>query len=77
MLTLTANVFTGKCYLSSVMRILFPTNIYLFKENKRDARGRCEICSKLTMKTLERDRCSFGVLIVDFEHISHVFQMFP
>ena len=28
--------------------------IYLLKFNNRNTRTRCEICSKLTMKTLER-----------------------
>ena len=31
-----------------------PANIYLFKVNNRSARKRCETCSKLTIKTLER-----------------------
>ena len=37
-------------------------------------KGRCEICSKLTIKTPERHQrhCS-GVFIVNFEHISHLF----
>ena len=29
-------------------------NIYLFKVNKRNARKKFKICSKLTVKTLER-----------------------
>ena len=29
-------------------------NIYLFKVNNKNNRKRCEICSKLTMKTSER-----------------------
>ena len=28
----------------------FPANIFLFKEDKKRARKRCEICSKLTIK---------------------------
>ena len=32
----------------------FPANIYLFKFNKRNTRKRCEICSKLTIKTPEQ-----------------------
>ena len=33
---------------------------------------RCEICSKLTIKTPKRRQwCRFGVFIVNFEHISH------
>ena len=31
-----------------------PGNIYLFKLNSRNTRKRCEICSKLTIKTPER-----------------------
>ena len=34
---------------------------------------RCEICSKLTIKTPKRRQwCRFGVFIVSFEHISHL-----
>ena len=33
---------------------LFPVNIYLFKVNNRSTRKRCEICSKLAIKTPER-----------------------
>ena len=32
----------------------FPANNYLFKVNNKNDRKRCEICSKLTMKTPER-----------------------
>ena len=54
-----------------------PVRIYLLKANKRNARTRCEICSKLTIKTPERRqwRCS-GVFIVTFEHISHLVLVF-
>ena len=31
-----------------------PASIYLFKVKNRNSRKRCEICSKLTIKTLER-----------------------
>ena len=53
-----------------------PAGIYLFKVN-RNTRTRCEICSKLTLKTPERCewRCS-GVFIVNYEHISHLVQLF-
>ena len=30
-----------------------PANIYLLKVNNRNTRKRCEICSKLTIKTTE------------------------
>ena len=39
--------------------------------NNRSARKRCEIYSKLTIKTSERRH--WRVFIVNFEHISHVF----
>ena len=32
----------------------FPAGIYLLKVNNRNSRTRCEICSKLTIKTPER-----------------------
>ena len=50
-----------------------PGNIYLLKIN-RNTKKMCEICSKLTTKTLERRQwCRFGVFIVNFEYISHLF----
>ena len=54
-----------------------PANIYLFKFNNRNTRKRCEMCSKLTIKTPER--CHWrhsGVSIVNFERISHLFLVF-
>ena len=49
-------------------------NIYLFTFNNRNTRKRCEICSKVTIKTPERRQCRrSGVFIVNFEHISHHF----
>ena len=32
----------------------YQTNIYLFKVNNRNSRKRCEICSKLKIKTPEQ-----------------------
>ena len=55
----------------------FPTNIYLFKVNNRNTRRRCEICSKLTIKTPER--CHWrpiGVFVDNLEHISQPFLVF-
>ena len=37
----------------------FPANIYLFKVDDRNTRKRNEICSKLTIKTLERPWCLY------------------
>ena len=42
-----------------------PAEIYMFKVNKRNTRTRCEICSKLTIKTPEQRR----VFTANFEHI--------
>ena len=44
----------------------------MFKVNRKTGK-RCEICSKLTLKTPERRQWRHsGVFIVDFEHISHL-----
>ena len=48
-----------------------PANIYLFKVNNRNARKRCEIFSKLTIKTPERRQRllgSFCDFCTAFEH---------
>ena len=68
---------TAPCY-----NIFFVTScrratqagIYLLKNNNRNTRTRCEICSKLTIKTSERRWP--GVFIVNFEHISHLVMVF-
>ena len=50
----------------------YPEDIYLLKVNNRNTRTRCEICSKLTIKTPERrQQRRSGVFILNFEHISH------
>ena len=54
-----------------------PSHIYVFKVDNENTRTRCEICSKLTIKTLERRqwrRC--GVFIFNFEHISNLLLVF-
>ena len=50
-------------------------DIYLSKVNNGGTRGRCEIYSKTTLKTPEQHRS--GVLIVNFEEISHIILVFP
>ena len=55
----------------------YPIDIYMFKVNNRHTRTRCEICSKLTIKTPERRHWRHsGVFIVNFEHISHFVLVF-
>ena len=50
---------------------------YMFKVNYRNTRTRCEIWSKLTIKTPERHHWRrSGIFIVNFEHISHLFLVF-
>ena len=52
----------------------FSAIIYLFKVNSENTRKRCEIFSKLTIKTLERRHWRrSGVFIVNVEHISLLF----
>ena len=62
----------------------FPAKIYLLKDSNKNTRKRCEICSKLTVKTLEQlidvilvfllltlniFHTFFYVSIVDFEQV--------
>ena len=54
-----------------------PADVHLFKVNNKSTRTRREIYSKLTIKIPERRHCRFGVLIVNFEHISHLVLVFP
>ena len=58
---------------------IFPGNIDLLKSshrietNNRNTRTTCEIYSKLTINTLERNHWRrSGVFIVNFEHILHL-----
>ena len=55
--------FVGNCNLFFLLALLFnlkfpelfPATISLFKVNNKNTRKKCEICSKLTIKTTERD----------------------
>ena len=50
-----------------------PASIYLLKVSNRNTTTRCEISSKLAIKTPERTQWRrSGVFIVNFEHISHL-----
>ena len=54
-----------------------PASSYMFKVNNRNTGTRCEICSKLTIKTPKRRYWRrFGVFIVNFKHISHLVLVF-
>ena len=49
-----------------------PAGIYLLKVSNRNTRIKCEICSKLTIKTPERPHWHRSdVFIANFEHVSH------
>ena len=54
-----------------------PSGNYMFKVNNRNNRIRCEICSKLAIKTPDRRQWRrSGVFIANFEHISHLVLVF-
>ena len=56
---------------------LTPVGTDLLKVNNENTKARCEICSKLIIKTPKRRQLRrFGVFIVNFEHISHVVLVF-
>ena len=73
------NIFCFALYETVILGVaipksLYPAGIYVLKVNNRNFRTRCEIYSKLTIKTLERHhRRQFGVFIVNSEHILHLF----
>ena len=55
----------------------YPAANYMFKVNHGNTRRRCEICSKLTIKTSERRQWGgSGAFIFNFEHISHLVLVF-
>ena len=57
-----------------IFRPGFFTQICLFKFNIKNIRKRCEICSRLTIKTPKRRHWPrSGVFIVNFEHMSNLF----
>ena len=71
---------SGWCFTSlptEIIRKPNPAITYLFKVNNRNTRTRCDIYSKLTIKTPERhqSRC-FDVFIVNFKHISQLVLVF-
>ena len=54
-----------------------PVGIYLLNVNNRNTGTRCEICSKLTIKTPERRQWRrSGAFIVNYEQISHLALVF-
>ena len=66
-------------FLYNFLRIItqYPVNMYLLQVNNRDSRRKCEICSKLNIKTPERRQCHrSSVFIVNFEHILHIALLF-
>ena len=66
--------FSKKVYQIMMMDIMscYTAGNWLFKVNNRNTRTRCEIYSKLTIKTPERRQWRrFGVSIVNFEQVNN------
>ena len=67
--------FFPRCTLTTLHFLhVVPVGIYMSKVNNRNTRARCEICSKLTIKT--PDVFFSGVFFVNFEHVSHLALVF-
>ena len=65
------------CKNQCMINSMTPAGNYMFKVNNRNTRTRCEICSKLTIKTPERRYWRRSdVFIVNFEHITHLVLVF-
>ena len=59
------------------MRFNEPNKHLPIQSQHRNARKRCEICSKLIIKPSERRHgCRSGIFIVNFEHVSRLFLVF-
>ena len=69
--------FYGNISLGLMFGSLNPAGFYLFKVSNRNTRTRCELCSKLKMKTQERNEWRHSdVVNVNFEHISRLELLF-
>ena len=53
------------------MIIYINSAITMFKVNYRNTRTRCEICSELTIKALDRRQWRRSGAFINFENISH------
>ena len=74
---INTSFFIHNLITSNFLKGQFPVGIYLLKVNNRNTRTKCEICSKLTIKTQQRrHRRRSGVFIVNFECISHLVLVF-
>ena len=72
-----SSVFSITWSLKATYLWAMSVGIYLLKGNNRNTRTRCEICSKLTIKTPERRQWRrSGVFNVNFEHISDIVLVF-
>ena len=77
-LLLFATIYSNRNLLHLHLRFLISSNNYLLRIDNRNTRKRCEICSKLTIKTPEWRQltCCSIVFVVNSEHISHIFLLF-
>ena len=76
-LSVLEKVCERKAMISEGKNRLFLANICLFNVDNRIFRKRCEICSKLIIKTPERRHWSCpDAFIVNFEHIFPLFLVF-
>ena len=68
---LCLHLWSAQCVYRSLVKVY--QSFILLKVNIRHTRTRCEICSKLTIKTPERRQWRrSGVFIVNSEHITHL-----
>ena len=64
-------------YCNRLSTVKIPAGIYLLKVNNRNTRTRCEICSKLTIKSPKRRQSDrSGIFNVNFERTSYLLLVF-
>ena len=67
---LKVSEISSSWFTAFVLKLDCPANIYLFKFNNRNGRNRCEICSKLTLKTPYDVVMIFLLITLNIFHIT-------
>ena len=66
----SSNIAANNHLTEITQNVRHPAGKYMFKVNYRRTRTRCEICSKLTIKKLERPQWRCSGVIVNFEQVN-------
>ena len=71
-----SSVILGDTEQSFFLMVVSILQTFTCSKSNKNTRRRYEICLKLTIKTPKRRQCCSGIVIVNFEHTSHLFLVF-